>query len=163
MDDTGLAKSVVLVTRRIRRLFHLLGSVGTALHADTGVTAAMRAVMETIHEQGASTVAHMARMRPVSRQHIQRIVDELLARGLVCPIDNPFHKRSPLIGLTAAGASLFRAMLEREAVLVDQLAHGLDRDDLLATQRILEQFTTRLSAMMARQAGSSGGDHHADP
>ena len=42
-------------------------------------------------------------MRPTSRQRMQRLADELAAEGLVEFIDNPRHRQSKLVQLTAKG------------------------------------------------------------
>jgi hypothetical protein len=52
---------------------------------------------------GPLTVPQIARMRPTSRQRMQRLADELLAEGLVKFIDNPKHRRSKLVQLTRKG------------------------------------------------------------
>ena len=45
----------------------------------------------------------MARTRATSRQHIQVIVDRLIAQGLLERRSNPQHKRSVVFALTRAG------------------------------------------------------------
>src|SRR5215210_2608186 len=52
---------------------------------------------------GALTVPQIARMRPTSRQRMQRLADELDAEGLVQFVDNPKHRRSKLVELTREG------------------------------------------------------------
>jgi len=57
---------------------------------------------------GPQTVPAMERARLVTRQHIQTILNELLERKLVETQDNPAHKSSPLIMLSAEGAAWIR-------------------------------------------------------
>jgi DNA-binding MarR family transcriptional regulator len=80
---------------RIPRLFHLIKALGDALHADLGVTASMRGVMVSLAEGEPRTVPDLARERPASRQHIQTVVNDLLAAGLAETLPNPSHRRSP--------------------------------------------------------------------
>jgi DNA-binding MarR family transcriptional regulator len=63
----------------------------------------------------------MARARPVSRQHIQGLVNLLLEDRLVELADNPAHRRSKLVRLTAGGEALVDEMLKREAKLFRSL------------------------------------------
>ena len=53
----------------IRLAFNRLRARADALHADLGVSAGMRAVLESLAESGAQTVPDMARTKSVSRQH----------------------------------------------------------------------------------------------
>ena len=69
------------LVNRIPRLYFLLRAVGDALHADLGVTTAMRGVMISLATLGPKTVPELARARPVSRQHIQTVVNALAAAG----------------------------------------------------------------------------------
>nr|MBA3895819.1 MarR family transcriptional regulator [Sphingomonadaceae bacterium] len=55
-------------------------------------------------------VPEIARMRPVSRQRMQRLADELAAEGLVTFIDNPKHRRSKLVRLTPEGDAHYRKL-----------------------------------------------------
>jgi DNA-binding MarR family transcriptional regulator len=155
-------EEVAEITRTVRLLYHQLKALGAALHADTGVTVPMRGVLETIHRDGPATVPHMARLRPVSRQHIQRIVDELLELGLVWLDINPDHKRSPLVSLTEKGRATFESMAQRELTLFQELSWGLPKAQVLAAKEVLGEFRTRLSALLAREAHSTGDDHDED-
>ena len=60
-------------------------------------------VLRSLDAYGPTTVPDLARLRPVSRQRIQKLVDLLRARGFVETRPNPRHRRSPLIALTDAG------------------------------------------------------------
>src|SRR4051794_30966765 len=95
---------------RIPRLFHLLKALGDAMHADLGVTTSMRGVMGSLSALGPRTVPELARERPVSRQHIQSVVNDLAAAGFVRAVPNPAHRRSALIELTAEGRRVYAAV-----------------------------------------------------
>lgn len=98
----------------VRRLFHKLGHGVAALHHDSDVSVGMRAVLESVIDGGPQTVPHMARVRPVTRQHIQALVNALLDGGYVEYVDNPAHRRSKLVSPTAKGEAEFRALREHE-------------------------------------------------
>mgnify|MGYP000872391837 CR=1 FL=1 len=119
---TTKAHALYQVIRHIRSGFNLLRALGDHLHRDLKVTAAMRAVMETLDEDGEQTVPQIARTKSVSRQHIQVNVDALLRMALVTLRDNPSHLRSPLVVLTSRGQSTFAAMRRREVDLLERLA-----------------------------------------
>ena len=110
------------VIRDIRSCFHQLKALGDELHADLGVTATMRAVMECLTDEGAQTVPQIARTKAVSRQHIQINVDELARAQLVDFQDNPGHKRSPFVVLTQKGRSTFADMRRREGSILEKIA-----------------------------------------
>jgi DNA-binding MarR family transcriptional regulator len=153
-----LPEALVEMTRTVRRVFHQLKAVSTALHADIGITASVRGVLETIQREGPSTVPRMARMRPVSRQHIQRIVDELLERDLLRLDVNPDHKRSPLVSMTEKGRATFHTMAQRELALFSQLTDGLSQNEVAVTRKVLDQLQTRLTGMLAEQGQTFGDD-----
>jgi DNA-binding MarR family transcriptional regulator len=122
----------------LRRLFHKLGHGIGALHQDTGVSAGMRAVLESVIDVGAQTVPHMARVRPVTRQHIQGLVNALIEGGYVEYIDNPAHKRSKLVGPTARGRDAFRKMRVVENQAFEKLRVDLSAEDFAAATTVLK-------------------------
>ena len=93
-------KSFYPLTLCVRRLFHKLSYGVAALHQNSSVSVGMRAVLESVIDGGPQTVPHMAKIRPVTRQHIQTLVNELLDGNYVEYIDNPAHKRSKLVAPT---------------------------------------------------------------
>ena len=131
------AREVDRLIKLVRLCFQRLRAAGDALHADLGMSASRRAVMETLYEAGENTVPDIARAKSVSRQHIQKIVDALLPLGHVTARANPEHRRSPLIALTAKGRRLFETMRQREAGIVAALARRLDGAELAAALRTL--------------------------
>jgi DNA-binding MarR family transcriptional regulator len=131
---------------RIPRLFFLLKAVGDSLHADLGVTTAMRGVMTSLATSGPRTVPDLARDRPVSRQHIQVVVNALFAEGLAKTERNPVHRRSPLIDLTDEGMRRLRLIQEREAALMAKTAPAVSQADLAAAVRLFDLLEHDLSA-----------------
>ena len=99
-----------------------------AIHDGSAVSVPMRAVLEFLRREGNHTVSAIARARSVSRQHIQVLVNELLDHGLVGRIDNPDHRRAPLIALTDRGAAEIDEMHRRERTTLEPLL--LDRGDI---------------------------------
>lgn len=137
----------------VRRLFHVLAGTADRAHADLGITASMRAVMEILHERGPRTVPQVAREQDVSRQHIQVVVNGLLEGGLVECLDNPDHLRSPIVRLTAAGTKACEAIRRREARLLAELTKKIPGADLKVTLKTLNAMETGLNRQDAR-AGS---------
>ena len=131
----------------VRRLFHVLAGTAGRAHADLGITASMRAVMETLHERGPRTVPQVAREQDVSRQHIQVVVNGLLDGELVECLDNPDHLRSPIVRLTAAGAKAL------DARLLADLAKKIPGADLKVTLKTLNAMEAGLNRQDVR-AGS---------
>lgn len=116
--------------RHIRSCFHQLKALGDALHRDLGITVAMRAVMESLADEGEQTVPQIARLKAVSRQHIQVNVDALTKAHLVAFHDNPGHKRSPIVVLTPKGRTTFASMRRREGNVLKHLGKTFTADEL---------------------------------
>ncbi len=137
------------LTARIPRLYHLLRALGDARHSDLGVTASMCEVMAALTDGGPRTVPDLARAKPVSRQHMQSVVNELLAAGLAEAQANPSHRRSSLIALTDEGRRHYRLVHEREAELLARTAPAVSHADLAAAQRLFDLLERDLAAQQA--------------
>ena len=137
----------------VRRLFHQLRALAErAYPGEDGLGAPHRGVLESLFLGGAQTVPALARARPVARQHIQVLVNELAERGLVVARANPAHKRSLLIELTPAGKRRFEAIRAAERAL-------LKRIELPFSARELETLAERLETLSrALAAAATDGD-----
>jgi DNA-binding MarR family transcriptional regulator len=127
------------------QIVHRLTAAGDAIHAARGLTTGMRSTLLGLSAHGPRTVSHMADDRPVSRQYMQRVCDDLATLGLVEARDNPRHKRSPLIALTRAGAAMVREIGKSEAPYAGALVKDLSEAELAACAHVLQTLCARLS------------------
>ena len=139
---------MVALTRAVRAAFNRLKALGDELHGDLGITTAMRAVMETLSEEGAMTVPQIAKSKGVTRQHIQLLADTLSAAGLAAVKDNPAHRRSSLLSLTEKGRRAFATMRAREASVVGELANEFDMRELENATQVLARLAGRIDARL---------------
>jgi DNA-binding MarR family transcriptional regulator len=128
----------------VRLLFHRLVEVTDELHVDLDVVASERAVLESLHREGASTVPDIARARGVTRQHIQTIVNRLLDEGRVVSAPNPAHRRSSLIDLTVDGRTLIDEVLRRERSYLEHRAEPVGERALLDAAIVLADLRRRI-------------------
>lgn len=110
-----MKEPVETLLNEVRMLLHRAVQVAEELHAGEPVSLGMRGVLEFLLGNGPTSVPQIARRRFVTRQHIQSLVNRLLAEGLVDLDENPAHRRSALVALTPAGRRLIERMLKREA------------------------------------------------
>lgn len=129
-----------------RRLFQHLRAVSESLLEGTGINTSQRAVLEVLNNKQSMSVPQIAQQLTVSRQHIQIIVNELQALDLLAAIDNPAHKRSPLMATTKAGAKLFESIQKSEAEILETIQKGFSKQDLLTTTKTLESFNAKLAS-----------------
>ena len=144
------AKPIPSVINEVRRLSHLLAVIGDRIHAEQGLTTAMRELLVSLAETGPATVADVGRSRGVSRQNIQILVYRMEEQGLIALVDNPRHRRSPLIELTDKGMAALRAVEAREAPLGAELATALTPDEANQVAMALHALRTRLEAAAPR-------------
>lgn len=132
------------VTWMIRRVFRAMAATADRYLAESGLSAAERAVMEFLFPEEALSVPDIARRHNVSRQHIQVTVNSLLDKGLARQVDNPRHKRSRLIHLTDAGRATFTRIRRDERRVIDEVFAGIGEADLEATRRTLSTLLHNL-------------------
>jgi DNA-binding MarR family transcriptional regulator len=130
----------------MRRLFHKLRHGIGQLHQSTGISPGMRAVLESVIEGGPMTVPQMARVRPVTRQHIQGLVNALLDDGYVEYLDNPAHKRSSLVSATEHGHKVFKEMRAREIEAFGHIALDVTPQEFAAADRVLRALIGTLDS-----------------
>lgn len=131
---------------QVRLLWHVTVQAGERLHEGEAVTLGMRAVLEFLEVNGPRAVPEIARIRHVTRQHIQVLVNGLLELQLVSLDDNPAHRRSSLVRLTSEGQKAIARMRRRER-------HFLDGLELSAKPNELRQAAAVLSAVREALGG----------
>jgi DNA-binding MarR family transcriptional regulator len=131
-------------------LFHRLRAVAEEVHGQGEMTAGKRGILKDLAHLGPQTVPQMARARPVSRQHIQLLVNMLEADGYVQLVENPAHKRSLLVCLTPEGEALFRTMRQQEAEHLSALEIDIEEQDLETTVSVLRSLREILASEQKR-------------
>lgn len=86
------------------------------------------------------TVPQMGRAQALSRQFVQRMVNDAAAQQLVEITPNPAHQRSSLIRLTDEGRAAITAVLAREHALLRQVEGDLTDADVTACVRVLTKM-----------------------
>jgi len=80
----------------------------------------------------------------LTRQSVQRIVDELAVAGFVSFQPNPHHKRAKLVSLTSKGIAAADAAMRLQKPWADALAAVADRQALETTLQTLARLRAHL-------------------
>src|SRR5215469_5873565 len=131
---------VVAVIEEAAALHIRANAVVELLHERPALTSACRGVLRDLARLGPRTVPQLARRRECSRQHVQILVNRLVADGMAELVHNPDHRRSPLVRLTPRGKNTLETMWQREAELIDGLPAVLDIEELEGARRVLGEL-----------------------
>jgi DNA-binding MarR family transcriptional regulator len=146
-DRTRAGELGTDVILAVFRLNGLLLDAGNRISGDAGLTSARWQVLGAVAlAERPPTVPQIARRMGLTRQSVHATVHRLVEDGLVEMIRNDDHQRSPRVRLTAAGADAYRSLDRAQASWVNALTRGVRRDDLLATNGVLEELTRRLES-----------------
>ncbi len=121
-------------------LYFRLRKAAGELAGEGAQSSGRRSILKSLATGDAQTVPQMARLRALSRQHIQKLVNGLLADGLVELIDNPAHRRSRLVAITTAGRRAAAATSRREAEVFPQISRGISLADMRTATRVLQSL-----------------------
>ncbi|MBF8185767.1 MarR family transcriptional regulator [Nonomuraea sp. K274] len=134
-------------TDRLSEVFDLVGPLyrraqrKVEQYAPTmGLSVGVRAVLNMLREHGPMTVPQMGRAQALSRQFVQRMINDAAARGLVEAVPNPAHKRSSLIRLTGEGRSAITALIDSERAMLREAGADLDDAEIDACLRVLSSL-----------------------
>ncbi len=131
------------LTAEMFRIQDLLSLAGDRLTKTTSLTIARFMVLYTLRKEP-GTVAHTARLMGIRRQSAQRTVDLLAELGLVTFEPNTHHRRAMLVRLTEAGRKALDQALLVHAEWINDLAVGLELEELQCAKRLLEELHRRL-------------------
>jgi DNA-binding MarR family transcriptional regulator len=132
----------------ILRNFFLLRAVGKQTGTVTSWGGGYWGLLRSLKLEGAQTVPQLARSRSVSRQHIQKLANEMLQDGVIELVDNPAHKRSKLLHLTPKGEIILQELSAKIALDAENLAQKIDIEDLQIAFKVMELLSSELDKMI---------------
>jgi DNA-binding MarR family transcriptional regulator len=125
----------------VAQFFFRLRAVGQKAGFNTSWGASAFGFLRSLAMIGPLTVPQIARMRPTSRQRMQRLADELAAEGLVEFVDNPRHRRSKLVRLTRKGDARYRELSTRLLEMASTMGAGLSEAHIRKATDIVRQLS----------------------
>jgi DNA-binding MarR family transcriptional regulator len=137
-----------IVTDLVLETFRLNGRLlvsGDALVADLGLTSARWQVLGAmVLSPVPLSVAQIARNMGLTRQAVQRLVNEMQGDGLVRLAPNPHHQRAKLVVLSATGKTAFATAMKRQVAWANDLAAGLSVKQIQTAAATLRRVRQRL-------------------
>jgi DNA-binding MarR family transcriptional regulator len=137
------------------RLNGRLLAAGDRLVAGTGLTSARWQALGALAKAGTpQTVSQIAHGMGLTRQAVQRVVNDLVAAGMLHIGPNPHHRRAGLVAMTEAGATAYAGVMARHAPWANGLAEGMAPAEVWRAVRLLHLLGQRLE-VRAREAEAS--------
>lgn len=133
-------RAVDLVPLVVANLYDLAGRIrarGELVAALADRTQPEWQVLSVAASEPPPTVAQAARRLGITRQAVQRTVNNLVEAGELAFTDNPDHKRSPRLELTKRGRDSLATLTEASSEERALLAGLLPKRDWLELHRIL--------------------------
>lgn len=142
----GLVDETIRLNSRLRSVF-------AEVRSESALNDSEHMVLNAVVEAAAPpTVAQIGRSMGQARQLVQRAANSLRDGGLITMVDNPAHKRAPLLVPTDTGLALKRDMDGRAAVIAANLFAEGDEDaarqDIAAGTAILRAIRKQLEARL---------------
>ncbi|MFD7629311.1 MarR family winged helix-turn-helix transcriptional regulator [Streptomyces sp. NPDC059851] len=150
-----MAEELALLVADVFEAAGALRRAGEALAAAEGQTQARWQLMSAVSEESLP-VARAARRLGVARQGVQRIANELVRDGLAEFRENPDHRTSPLLALTASGRRSLVAITVRAEGAHRKMGEGLPDTDLAAVRELLRRLTRQADAWTESAAARTG-------
>lgn len=142
---TDLDQAVSDLVLETFRLNGRLLVAGDALVADLGLTSARWQVLGAMALSPVPlSVAQVARNMGLTRQAVQRLVNEMQDDGLVELAPNPHHQRAKLVVLGPRGRTAFAGAMKRQTIWANALARGITVREIAAAAATLRRLRQRL-------------------
>jgi DNA-binding MarR family transcriptional regulator len=134
-------EAIATLMLEVAQFFFRIRAVGQKNGLITGWGGGTLGFMRSLAMLGPLTVPQIARMRPTSRQRMQRLADELAAAGLVEFIDNPKHRSSKLVRLTRRGDARYREMSARLLSIASAMGADVADADVRRTTEVVRRLS----------------------
>jgi len=147
MQHSELGAEFTNLVLEIFRINGVLLAEGDRLTAGLGLTSARWQIMGAISEE-ALPVPYIARKMGLTRQGVQKMANILIKEGLIELLENPHHKSSKILSLTAEGRRRMEEIGVIQAGWANETAAECSLEELgsaLETLRKLRQSMDRKS------------------
>jgi DNA-binding MarR family transcriptional regulator len=138
--DGRTGKALHDLFREVFRLQTTLSRVMDRAHEEAGLSTPQRRVIQLLNRLGSATVPDMAFKLGVSRQSVQVICNDLLARGLIEFRENPRHKRSKLAILNEIGQQSIQQAQQKEYQIIQHLFPGIEFEKIVDSCKLLARI-----------------------
>lgn len=148
--DALLTASRVLVGVSARSLVDL----------DDSVTLPQFRTLVVLDAHGALNLNRLAERLEVNNSSAVRMIDRLLAAGLVTRRENPDNRREVILGLTAEGEATVRRVTSRRRRDIDRIVARMpsgERSELIAALRAFSEAADEPSTDGRNGSASAGG------
>jgi DNA-binding MarR family transcriptional regulator len=138
-----------LIPALIADVFELAGTLhasSDALAAVAGQTGARWQVL-WVADETARTVPDIALRLGRTRQAVQRLADVLVADGLAEWRNNPAHRRSPFVALSAKGRHALDAIMRVSDAWRADVGDGFTAAELTAMREVVRRLSARIAAV----------------
>lgn len=119
---------------------------GDEIAGRVGQTQARWQLLSVVSE-GEWTVPRVAERLGISRQAVQRVADDLEVDGLVRYVDNPRHRRSPLVELTGDGSTTLASITNAARSWHEDILEHLDEEALPRMGHDIRMLLTQIDGM----------------
>lgn len=119
-------------------------AVAIGLKQLTGFPQAAEAVLDLVNLKGPMTVPQIARARSTSRQNIQVLVDRLKNERRIEIRQNPAHKKSSLVVLTAKGKQWLEENAKGRERLLSGMGAGFSAEEIQGAIAVLARVRSLL-------------------
>ncbi|WP_323098207.1 MarR family winged helix-turn-helix transcriptional regulator [Intrasporangium sp. YIM S08009] len=140
------------VLRHVRPLHQYSARAVADLLEGTDVGLPLRAILLLVLDGGPQTVPNLGRELLVTRQGVQKVVDDGVRLGHLELHDNPAHARSRLVGLTEHGRTFLADLQRAEAANLESATAGIDPEDLARCADVIARLTDGVRRIAGEQA-----------
>ncbi len=144
LEPDDLADRLAEVYVAIGPVYRTVARIVERSEGAMGMSTGVRNVLDQLRRGGDRTVPQLARAQDLSRQFVQRMVNDASAAGFVELRENPAHRRSSLVHLTTDGERAISAVAAREHELMTRVGGGITGAEIDATLRILHHMQLAL-------------------
>ena len=137
----GKAEAIAELMLEVAQCFFRIRAMGQKTGLITSWGGGAYGFMRSLAQLGPLTVPQIARMRPTSRQRMQRLADELAAEGLVEFIDNPKHRRSRLVRLTRKGDARYQRLSARFLAIASTMGADLSEAGIRRATEVVREIS----------------------
>ena len=158
-----MAKNRGIVLTRLQSVARLTRTVSARRLLEQGLYAGQDKIILALAQENGQTPGALAQKLGVRPPTITKTINRLTAQGFLEKQSSDLDARRTHIFLTPMGEEAIRKIENSLRKIEDQALEGIDKKDLKALKRLLEQITQNLSAHNTSQPEEETAEDQTEP
>ena len=156
--NKGNMEALKLLLSETRSLFHHMKLLAEDSFQEEAMSGGAKGILRDLAWMGPQSEENLAKLRPLSRIHIEEMIDPLISSGYIQRSGNIDDDLVPQLELTEKGRRFLRSSNKREMDILTAISLSISKEEMLTALDVLKSIRMSFSADICKRMEEPAGE-----